>query len=730
MGVFNKINRRSGLIVVVIAVALLSFILSDLFFSDKSIFRTSVPDVGEINGTSITQTMYANAIQYKEAEVANLYSRNGDLDEGLRNQAKGFAWDMLVSDYAYKPEFEKLGITISEDEAADMVNGKFIYPMIKQFFGGQQNAANVNAEQINYYLRMLDSAGKKDPNDRFVIQWKLWQRRCTEAKLRDKYLDLFKKTEYVTTEEAKRFYNDQNDKAEIKFVYVPFYSINDSVVKAKLNDDLLEAYLNKNRKKYKVDEGRSLDYLVYSVKPSRLDSNTVKNKVAELVEKFRTTQNDSAFLTRQNAAAPSYKKANELPEDLKRLGANIKKDSVYGPILENGKYAVYKVMDVKTDPKDTVFFASVKHILFMTQGLDQAKKDSVKALASKVLSDLSAGADFNQMVQLYSGDPGSKSKNGEYLAFPKGQMVKPFEEAAFNSPVGLVRRLVETTYGYHILYVLEPKTNRQVLLGSVEKNIIPLADTKSDIYRKLQDITRQIKDTASLSEVVKKDPAFTRQSARNVVPNSPSLQGVTKGQQVLNWAYNEASVGDVKFFNLEDNQMVIAMLTGTRSKGEASIDDVRTEITPAVMNQLKGDEIIANLKKQGDLSKKDFQEIATAYGPTAVTNTGKDISFASGNIPGMGNEALALGYIFGLKEGQRSGIVKGENGVFIVEVVKVTKAAEVADYNQPKTQKQQQRMYQYNSYAQDAVIGFESSAPAQALKEAAEIVDERYKYVY
>ncbi len=101
--------------------------------------------------------------------------------------------------------------------------------------------------------------------------------------------------------------------------------------------------------------------------------------------------------------------------------------------------------------------ATVRHILLQTQG----QNDSLKLLTRKKMEELLArakrGEDFASLAKQYSEDPGSRDRGGLYENFPRGQMVKPFEEAAFSVPVGSISDIVETPYGYHILQIVERK---------------------------------------------------------------------------------------------------------------------------------------------------------------------------------------------------------------------------------------------------------------------------------
>ncbi len=101
--------------------------------------------------------------------------------------------------------------------------------------------------------------------------------------------------------------------------------------------------------------------------------------------------------------------------------------------------------------------ASVRHILLMTQGKTDQEKAAAKAKIEGLLAKARAGADFAELAKTYSEDPGSKANGGLYENFPRGQMVKSFEDAAFSVPVGQLSGVIETPYGYHILKVIDRK---------------------------------------------------------------------------------------------------------------------------------------------------------------------------------------------------------------------------------------------------------------------------------
>lgn len=101
--------------------------------------------------------------------------------------------------------------------------------------------------------------------------------------------------------------------------------------------------------------------------------------------------------------------------------------------------------------------ASVRHILLLTQGKTDQEKVDLRTKMEGILTRARAGEDFSALAKEFSEDPGSRDNGGLYEDFGRGQMVKPFEDASFSVPVGEISDIVETTYGYHIVKVVDRK---------------------------------------------------------------------------------------------------------------------------------------------------------------------------------------------------------------------------------------------------------------------------------
>jgi parvulin-like peptidyl-prolyl isomerase len=118
--------------------------------------------------------------------------------------------------------------------------------------------------------------------------------------------------------------------------------------------------------------------------------------------------------------------------------------------------------------------ATVRHILLLTQGKPEAEKPQIRKKMEGILERARKGEDFAALAKEFTEDPGSKQTGGLYEDFERGKMVKPFEEAAFTTPIGQISGIVETAYGYHILKIENRKKESQPLdqiKGQIEDNL-------------------------------------------------------------------------------------------------------------------------------------------------------------------------------------------------------------------------------------------------------------------
>ena len=200
--------------------------------------------------------------------------------------------------------------------------------------------------------------------------------------------------------------------------------------------------------------------------------------------------------------------------------------------------------------------------------------------------------------------------------------------------------------------------------------------------------------------------------AKNILAGDRRVGRIGEARQLVQWLFRDASTGEIsQVFDLQD-QNVVAIMTGEIDKGYRPLASVRAEIEPAVRNELKGKVITEKL--QGLSGSLD--EMKNAYGQDANVYSSSDLKLSSNSLPTVGYDPVAVGLAFSLESGKRSKPVAGENGVVVVELVNKTVAPGLNDYSSQKTQIQQ------------GSLNRTSLGVAEAIKEHADIVDERYRF--
>ena len=120
------------------------------------------------------------------------------------------------------------------------------------------------------------------------------------------------------------------------------------------------------------------------------------------------------------------------------------------------------------------------HILIgFPPNADDAAKQKVRAQAADVLKQVKAGKDFAALAKQYSSDPGSAQQGGDLGFFQQGQMVPPFDKAAFSMKPGETSDLVETEFGVHIIRVADRQAGRAVPLDEVRPQVLQYLEGQS-----------------------------------------------------------------------------------------------------------------------------------------------------------------------------------------------------------------------------------------------------------
>jgi peptidyl-prolyl cis-trans isomerase D len=273
-----------------------------------------------------------------------------------------------------------------------MVQGKNVDESIKSSF--LDSAGRFDRTRLINYLKQIEAM---PVGSEARIRWDIFKNDLQPSRERLKYENLLIKTTYVTEAEAERDYHNQNDVAEVKYLYVPYYSVSDSLVT--VSDNALRTYYDKNKKKYKVETSRSMSYVAFAVKPSSEDTAAVREEVTRMSIDIKNTSEDSLFAVSNSDASSPYGRYTiaTLPPTLLNQRSSLTAGQVIGPVLEDGNFRIYKVSRIV---KDTIYTAKASHILIRWDAETPEAKKTAREKAQKILNEIKGGASFAAKARL------------------------------------------------------------------------------------------------------------------------------------------------------------------------------------------------------------------------------------------------------------------------------------------------------------------------------------------
>jgi peptidyl-prolyl cis-trans isomerase D len=425
-----------------------------------------------------------------------------------------------------------------------------------------------------------------------------------------------------------------------------------------------------------VEESRSLKYVRFPLQPSAEDSATTLETINNLTVELKETPSDSAFVIRNSEASNPFITVNPgdpLPVNFTNNVDNPEVGVVYGPFLSNNSsYVSYKITDSYEGPARM----RASHILLSTEGMDEDAKAGVKARAQEVLDEVNETGNFEVAAAQY-GQDGTAQRGGDLGWFFKDNFVTEFADAVFASKsLGVINKLVETEYGYHIIKVTElPQTTHQKV-AVLELELIASDITRNDIFRNADFFAANSDDAASFEENANTEN-YQIMAANNVGANARTLNNMTSAREIVRWAFNDASIGKVSTVFELDDAYVVALLTGMTEEGEGSIQnpEIRAQATIALRNEKKAEIIKEKIK-----GLETLEAIKEVY-PDASIGTTPDLKMNASVLPGVGFAPKAIGAVFGLQNsGDMTEPISEDIGVIVAKLNSLIPATEIADY--------------------------------------------------
>lgn len=698
MTVLGKIRQRSGLLVTVIAIALLIFILEQALESKNSFFSGDQKKVGEVNGKNISIDDYQMQLD-QAIESQKERDKKTNVDDNTLESLRGQVWNQLVFQYTMAPEFKELGVAVSVDELDDMVRGKNPHPSVKQAFTDPKTG-QFDPASVTNFLKNMD----KDETGATKQRWLNFEDAVIKERIGTKFNNLIKGGLYVTKSQAKQAYLDNEQKIKFTYVLQRYSTIQDSTVK--VTDEDIQKYYNENKNKYKQAETtRSINFVTFDVTPSPTDVQSAQEQMTRLANDFKTATVDSDFVNANsdNKYAASFYTKGSMDPMTDSLLLNAPSGFVYGPLSMGNTIKIYKVTGVKMMP-DSV---KARHILIK---INEGKVDVAKAKADS-LKALLKSKKFDELAKTNSEDPGSAIKGGDLGWFRDGMMVKPFNDACFNGKIGDVV-VVESQFGIHLIEITgRGVEKRKVEVATIERAVQPSSQTFQTVYGNASEFAGKNTSTELFDSAVVKQ-GMNKRIGDNIRETDRNIVGLENARELVRWVYT-AKKGDVsKVFELS-SKYVIAVLTEIKDKGILPLDAVKAQVETEAKKEKKAEQFAASFKA-AMAGVTSLDQLAPKVKATAEKVENQ--TFANATVMGVGREGTVVGNLFAMKANKISEPIKGEVGVFVVQVNEIIAAAAAKDYkaNQTQVQSALKQRVDYELF--------------EALKDKADVQDNRAKF--
>ncbi len=282
----------------------------------------------------------------------------------------------------------------------------------------------------------------------------------------------------------------------------------------------------------------------------------------------------------------------------------------------------------------------VRHILVSTEGKSDSEKKALKTKADDILKQLKNGADFAELAKKDSDDKGSGEKGGDLDWIVKGQEVPEFDAAAFALKPKELSPVVTSSFGYHIIQVLEKEPARVKPFEEVKAS---LADDlkKQELTDKVQMLGDQIR------AALEKSPGSAAEVAMQYGAQLVTVPEAIPGQPVptlglspeLDAAVAQMKPNDVSpVLSLPGDRLAVVVLKARIPARLSNFDEVKEQIRQKYIQgqaQLLADE---EAKKAVELlrSGEDMEKVAKSFKLDMVTSS---FFGRSDSVEGLGQAA-------------------------------------------------------------------------------------------
>ena len=647
MAILQKTREKAGMAVsIIIALALLSFIIDPQTLETAFNAMSSRNDVGVINGKTISYLDFQQDVD-KFTTINEMVTGSSAQSEQQQEQVRNAAWQSLLDRYLFVKNAKAAGIRVGEEEMKDLLAGDMISPVVSQNPAFMDENGNFSKDALQNLINNIS----QDQTGRLKEYWNYIQNTVYTQQFYAKYGSLFTNSNFQNPLMLRRAIAENNNTTNVDFVMVPNYGMDTTV---KVSGDEIRKYYESHKNMFKQNASRDMEYVVFEVKPSEADINATNEAIGKVYDEFSTTDNMKSFLARNSEKGLNeyWYKAGELSTVNSGISEFVDANAQgTSPIVsDNNVFYAARIMAMAQIP-DSVY---VRHILL--QGATETKADSL-------LNVLVKGENFSNVAASYSADTRSAAdgEQGNVGWMTQTYMIPGFE-SVLTAQVGKPY-IVKTQYGTHIVEVAKrtaPVAKKQVAI--LEKTALASGETFNSYYAQASKFSKIAAGKYNNYKAAV-DSMGLYSHPMKVTEATSSYGSISQAKEVTRWVFDN-KVGKVsEIITVNNNYLFVATVTGIHKEGIAKIYEVKEAIRQQLYAQKASEKAAADIaqKIQGI---SDLQAIADTL--HSSVSTGVDVRFAS--LAGQGLDPKFIGAASVAPEGKICGPVAGTIGTYIFKV--------------------------------------------------------------
>ncbi len=644
MAVLEKIRVKFGLAIsIIIALALLSFIIDPSTLESALNSMSSKYDVGQIAGKSISYSDFQSDVD-RFTTINELLGAGRD--EESQKQIRNAAWQELIDKYLFVKNAKEAGVTVGEDEMLSLMSGEYVSPALAQNPVFMDENGTFSPDRLKAFIQNVDA----DDSGQLRTYWNYVQNTVHNQQYYAKYGALFTASGSENALQLAQAVQEGNTTADVDYCMV-FYpmSQNDSTIT--VSDDEVRAYYKAHKDFFKQKANREIEYVVFEVIPSSDDIAAASTAMDEAFDEFATTDNMRAFLLKNSERGLDnyWYKAGELATVNAELDEQIFGGNKLTQIITDGNsFFAGREMASKMLP-DSAF---VKHILL--QGENAAQ------VADSLVNVLKKGGNFANLAAAYSADQGSAADGelGSIGWMTQTYMVPGFEDV-FDAKVG-VPYVLTTQYGTHVVLVSDktkPVAKKQVAI--LEKTALASKETFNNYYSQANTFATLAGGTY---EGYKKalDSTKVYSHPATITEATAAYGAIDNAKEVTRWAFDNKPGKASNIITVDNNYFFVAALKEANKEGYASVQKVASQIYDLLYSQ-KVQEAARQEIAEKIAGASSIDEVAERLGVTVEHRDA--LSLGSSSV-----EPALIGAIASAKEGELYGPVSGVMGTYVIRV--------------------------------------------------------------